>query len=52
MYQVEEHKGTINNEHMEKKKSNKCCVFHKPRAFDESDSESDGCDSASDDEFR
>ena len=44
--------GTVNNEHMQKKKSNKCCIFHKPKAFDESDTESDGCDSASDEEFR
>lgn len=44
--------GTVNNEHMGKKKSNKCCIFHKPKAFDESDTESEGCDSASDEEFR
>lgn len=37
---------------MGKKKSNKCCIFHKPKAFDESDTESEGCDSASDEEFR
>ena len=42
---------TVDNEHMNKFKSNKCCVFHKPRAFDSSDSESDGSDTESDEEF-
>eukprot|EP00004_Rigifila_ramosa_P024764 TRINITY_DN7261_c0_g1_i1.p2 TRINITY_DN7261_c0_g1~~TRINITY_DN7261_c0_g1_i1.p2 ORF type:complete len:141 (-),score=27.13 TRINITY_DN7261_c0_g1_i1:38-460(-) len=31
---------TIDNEHMNKKKSKKCCIFHKPRSFGESDTES------------
>ena len=29
----------IDNEFMNKKKSNKCCIYHKPRRWDESDSE-------------
>merc|ERR1712228_187103 len=29
----------IDNEFMNKKKSNKCCIFHKPRRWDESDTE-------------
>ncbi|GBG29738.1 Hypothetical Protein FCC1311_059592 [Hondaea fermentalgiana] len=35
---------------MNRKKSNRCCIYHKPKAFDESDSESD--DSDEEDEFR
>lgn len=31
----------IDNEHMNKKSSKVCCIYHKPRAFDESDSEDD-----------
>eukprot|EP01083_Nonionella_stella_P316418 1147173_1 len=31
---------TVDNEHMNKKKSKSCCIYHKPRRFDESDSES------------
>ncbi|XP_070581675.1 E3 ubiquitin-protein ligase PPP1R11-like [Ptychodera flava] len=31
--------GTIDNEHMNKKKSKCCCVYEKPRAFGESSSE-------------
>mmetsp|Transcript_8297 Transcript_8297/g.9488 ORF Transcript_8297/g.9488 Transcript_8297/m.9488 type:complete len:140 (-) Transcript_8297:889-1308(-) len=42
---------TIDNEHMNKFKSKKCCIFHKPREFDESETESEGTDSESDDEF-
>lgn len=35
----------IDNEHMGKKKSKKCCIYHKPRKFGEwSDSDSDSCD--------
>lgn len=34
----------VDNEKMNKKKSNKCCIYHKPRPFDESDSESDHSD--------
>ena len=33
----------IDNENMGKKSSKVCCIYHKPRAFDESDSE-DECD--------
>eukprot|EP01083_Nonionella_stella_P055065 145324_1 len=33
--------NTIDNEFMNKKKSNKCCIYHKPRRWDESDTESD-----------
>ncbi|XP_038210560.1 succinate--hydroxymethylglutarate CoA-transferase-like [Zerene cesonia] len=32
---------TVDNEHMNKKKSKCCCIYEKPRRFDESDSESD-----------
>eukprot|EP00438_Fugacium_kawagutii_P024464 Skav208078 [mRNA] locus=scaffold1800:97442:103107:- [translate_table: standard] len=35
---------TVDNEHMNKKKSKKCCIFSKPRAFGESSSESEGSD--------
>uniref|UniRef100_A0A7S2AZD2 Type 1 phosphatases regulator n=1 Tax=Alexandrium andersonii TaxID=327968 RepID=A0A7S2AZD2_9DINO len=35
---------TIDNEHLNKRKSKKCCIYNKPRAFGESDSESDGSD--------
>ncbi|SPR00036.1 unnamed protein product (mitochondrion) [Plasmodiophora brassicae] len=31
---------TVDNEHLDKKKSKKCCIFHKKRVFGESDSES------------
>ena len=34
---------TVDNEHMNKKKSKKCCIYHKPRTFGEwSDTDSDG----------
>eukprot|EP00931_Biecheleriopsis_adriatica_P115459 TRINITY_DN91244_c0_g1_i1.p1 TRINITY_DN91244_c0_g1~~TRINITY_DN91244_c0_g1_i1.p1 ORF type:complete len:140 (-),score=24.58 TRINITY_DN91244_c0_g1_i1:48-467(-) len=35
---------TVDNEHMNKKKSKKCCIYSKPRAFGESSSESEGSD--------
>ena len=35
----------IDNENMGKKSSKVCCIYHKPRAFGESDSE-DECDHA------
>eukprot|EP00003_Mantamonas_plastica_P002909 TRINITY_DN1232_c0_g1_i1.p1 TRINITY_DN1232_c0_g1~~TRINITY_DN1232_c0_g1_i1.p1 ORF type:complete len:109 (+),score=39.42 TRINITY_DN1232_c0_g1_i1:1-327(+) len=38
---VEWEEGTVDNEFMGKKSSKICCQFHKPRAFGESDSESD-----------
>eukprot|EP00055_Hartaetosiga_balthica_P011723 m.54299 g.54299 ORF g.54299 m.54299 type:complete len:152 (-) comp7714_c1_seq1:52-507(-) len=31
---------TVDNEHMGRKSSKKCCIFHKPKAFGESSSES------------
>lgn len=31
----------IDNEHMGKKSSKICCIYHKPREYDESDSEDD-----------
>ena len=31
--------GTVDNEHLGRKSSKKCCVYHKPRAFGESDSD-------------
>ncbi|WVR06932.1 hypothetical protein IAU60_003968 [Kwoniella sp. DSM 27419] len=38
---------TVDNEGMDKKKSKICCIYHKPRAFDESSSdESSDCSSA------
>ena len=33
--------GVVDNEGMNRRKSKKCCIFHKQRPFDESDSESD-----------
>lgn len=38
---------TIDNEGMGKKKSKICCIYHKPKAFDESSDESSGSDSDS-----
>ena len=35
---------TVDNEHLNKKKSKCCCIYKKPRAFDESSSESEGED--------
>ncbi|GAB6021955.1 hypothetical protein CHUAL_006116 [Chamberlinius hualienensis] len=36
---------TVDNEHMNKKKSKCCCVYEKPRQFDESSSDTDDeCD--------
>eukprot|EP00002_Diphylleia_rotans_P034915 TRINITY_DN7550_c0_g1_i1.p1 TRINITY_DN7550_c0_g1~~TRINITY_DN7550_c0_g1_i1.p1 ORF type:complete len:137 (-),score=20.75 TRINITY_DN7550_c0_g1_i1:68-478(-) len=35
---------TVDNEHLNKKKSKRCCIFHKQRAFGESDTESSGSD--------
>ncbi|KAI8323292.1 hypothetical protein GQ54DRAFT_258449 [Martensiomyces pterosporus] len=40
---------TVDNEHMNRKKSKVCCIFRKQRMFGESDSESDSdCGSCSD----
>ncbi|KAJ2846374.1 Type 1 phosphatases regulator ypi1 [Coemansia brasiliensis] len=41
---------TVDNEHMGKKKSKVCCIYHRQRRFDESDSSCDSasCDSDSD----
>lgn len=36
--------SVIDNEHMGKRKSKKCCIFHKQRPFDESESESESDD--------
>merc|ERR1739841_237500 len=42
----------VDNEGMGKKKSKICCIYHKPRAFDESSSSSSsGSESDSDDEL-
>ena len=30
----------VDNEHLNKKKSKKCCIYKKPKRFDESDTES------------
>eukprot|EP00013_Stygamoeba_regulata_P013888 CAMPEP_0177667248 /NCGR_PEP_ID=MMETSP0447-20121125/22017_1 /TAXON_ID=0 /ORGANISM="Stygamoeba regulata, Strain BSH-02190019" /LENGTH=151 /DNA_ID=CAMNT_0019173457 /DNA_START=121 /DNA_END=576 /DNA_ORIENTATION=- len=32
----------VDNEHLGRKSSKVCCIYHKPRRFDESSSESDG----------
>ncbi|TIB80058.1 hypothetical protein E3Q22_02176 [Wallemia mellicola] len=37
--------GTVDNENMNKKKSKICCIYHKPKRFDESSDESDCSDS-------
>ena len=36
--------GVVDNEHMHKRKSKKCCIFHKQRPFDESESEDESDD--------
>eukprot|EP00483_Globobulimina_turgida_P010959 UN10980 len=36
--------SVIDNEFMNKKKSNKCCIYKKPHRWDESSSESDSSD--------
>eukprot|EP00051_Salpingoeca_urceolata_P031845 m.13202 g.13202 ORF g.13202 m.13202 type:complete len:112 (-) comp4487_c0_seq1:283-618(-) len=36
---VEWTEDTIDNEHLGRKSSKKCCIYHKPRAFDESSSD-------------
>ncbi|CDZ98642.1 Uncharacterized conserved protein [Phaffia rhodozyma] len=39
--------GTVDNEHLNRKKSKMCCIYHKPRPFDESSSdESSSCPSS------
>ncbi|KAG9311819.1 phosphatase inhibitor-domain-containing protein [Chiua virens] len=40
--------GVVDNEGCGKKKSKICCIYHKPRQFDESSSESDSASSDSD----
>uniref|UniRef100_A0A1A9V1J0 E3 ubiquitin-protein ligase PPP1R11 n=1 Tax=Glossina austeni TaxID=7395 RepID=A0A1A9V1J0_GLOAU len=35
------HEGTVDNEHLNKKKSKCCCIYKKPTAFGESSSEDD-----------
>ncbi|WWD03118.1 hypothetical protein V865_001165 [Kwoniella europaea PYCC6329] len=37
---------TVDNEGMGKKKSKICCIYHKPKAFDESSDESSSCSSS------
>lgn len=39
---------TIDNEHMNKKSSKRCCIFHKARDFGESSTESDDSDDSDD----
>ncbi|XP_062499412.1 E3 ubiquitin-protein ligase PPP1R11-like [Corticium candelabrum] len=41
---VEWDSNAVDNEHMGKKKSKCCCIYHKQRGFGESDSESDTSD--------
>ncbi|ODN94180.1 hypothetical protein L198_05031 [Cryptococcus wingfieldii CBS 7118] len=43
-------KETVDNEGMGKKKSKICCIYHKPKAYDESSSESSSDDSSNEDE--
>ena len=33
--------GTVDNEHLNRKSSKRCCIFHKPKKFGESSSESE-----------
>lgn len=37
--------GVVDNEGAGRKKSNKCCIYHEPKAYDESESESDESES-------
>lgn len=37
---VDWQEGTVDNENMGKKKSKKCCIFRKPKPFDQSSDES------------
>ena len=39
---------TVDNENLGRKKSKKCCIFHKKKRFDESSDESDSSDSDDD----
>lgn len=39
--QVKWSDNTVDNEHMNKKKSKSCCIYYKSKKFDESDSASD-----------
>ncbi|GAA5917730.1 hypothetical protein JCM6882_009365 [Rhodosporidiobolus microsporus] len=39
---------TVDNEGLGRKKSKICCIYHKPKAFDESSDESSGSDSGAD----
>ena len=41
------HESVIDNEHMNKRKSKKCCIFHRSRSKYESSSEEDSSDSDS-----
>eukprot|EP00416_Gambierdiscus_australes_P028319 CAMPEP_0171088440 /NCGR_PEP_ID=MMETSP0766_2-20121228/20783_1 /TAXON_ID=439317 /ORGANISM="Gambierdiscus australes, Strain CAWD 149" /LENGTH=125 /DNA_ID=CAMNT_0011546241 /DNA_START=55 /DNA_END=429 /DNA_ORIENTATION=- len=43
-HHVQWSQDTIDNEHMNKRKSKKCCIYKKPRDFGESSSESSGSD--------
>ncbi|KAF7491212.1 E3 ubiquitin-protein ligase PPP1R11 [Sarcoptes scabiei] len=42
--QVKFKEGTIDNEHLNKKKSKCCCIYEKPRKFGESSSEDENDD--------
>lgn len=35
--------SAVDNEHMNKKSSKVCCIYHKPKEFGESDSEDEDC---------
>ena len=47
--QVTWHESVIDNEHMNKKKSNKCCIFHRQNECYESSEESSDYDSDDED---
>ena len=46
--QVTWHESVIDNEHMNKKKSNKCCIFHRRNECYESSDESSDYDTSDD----
>jgi len=41
----------VDNEHLNRKKSKRCCIYHKPRPFDESGTESSSGAESEEDEF-
>lgn len=43
-------RDTVDNEHMDRRKSKICCIYHRPRRFDESDSDESDSDAAGSDD--